>query len=77
MVAGVVLQRGGVLQQHGRGVHRRVPYLAVTRVQTQVAVVGAGAAGLYTALCAARLETEVTIVSAAPLAGSSSYWAQG
>ncbi len=40
-------------------------------------VVGAGAAGLYTALCAAREGARVTLVSATPLAGSSSYWAQG
>jgi L-aspartate oxidase len=39
--------------------------------------VGAGAAGLYTALCAARLGGRVTLVSATPLAESSSYWAQG
>jgi L-aspartate oxidase len=45
--------------------------------QTQVAVIGAGAAGLYTALCAARLGARVTLVSATPLAESSSYWAQG
>ncbi len=38
---------------------------------------GAGAAGLYTALCAARQGAAVTLVSAMPLAGSSSYWAQG
>jgi L-aspartate oxidase len=44
---------------------------------TQVAVVGAGAAGLYTALCAARRDARVTLISATPLAGSSSYWAQG
>jgi L-aspartate oxidase len=43
----------------------------------QVAVVGAGAAGLYTALCAARRGARVVLVSATPLAGSSSYWAQG
>ena len=42
-----------------------------------VAVVGAGAAGLYTALRAARLGAGVTLVSATPLAGASSYWAQG
>ena len=42
-----------------------------------MAVVGAGAAGLYTALCAARLGARVTLVSATPLAESSSYWAQG
>jgi L-aspartate oxidase len=40
-------------------------------------VVGAGAAGLYAALCAARDGVRVTLVSATPLAGSSSYWAQG
>lgn len=40
-------------------------------------VVGAGAAGLYAALCAARAGAGVTLVSAMPLAGSSSYWAQG
>jgi L-aspartate oxidase len=49
----------------------------VSRVETQVAVVGAGAAGLYTALCAARLGARVTLVSATALAESSSYWAQG
>ena len=31
-----------------------VPYCSLEPLQTQVAVVGAGAAGLYTALCAAR-----------------------
>ena len=40
-------------------------------------MIGAGAAGLYTALCAARLGARVTLVSATPLAESSSYWAQG
>jgi len=49
----------------------------VEQLQTQVVVVGAGAAGLYTALCAARQGGRVTLVSATPLAESSSYWAQG
>ena len=40
-------------------------------------MVGAGAAGLYTALCAARDGARVTLVSATPLAESSSWWAQG
>ncbi len=44
---------------------------------TKVAVVGAGAAGLYTALCAAREGAQVTLVSATALAESASYWAQG
>lgn len=46
-------------------------------METQVAVVGAGAAGLYTAICAAREGAAVTLVSATPLAESSTYWAQG
>jgi L-aspartate oxidase len=45
--------------------------------ETPVVVVGAGAAGLYTALRAARAGTRVTLVSATELAESSSYWAQG
>jgi L-aspartate oxidase len=44
---------------------------------SQVTVVGAGAAGLYTALRAAREGASVTLVSATPLAESSSWWAQG
>jgi L-aspartate oxidase len=49
----------------------------VTAQQTQVAVVGAGAAGLYTALKAAQHGADVVLISAGPLAGASSYWAQG
>jgi len=40
-------------------------------------VVGAGGAGLYTAIRAARAGAQVTLVSATELAQSSSYWAQG
>ena len=40
-------------------------------------VVGAGAAGLYAALCAARDGAQVTLISARPLAETASYWAQG
>jgi L-aspartate oxidase len=40
-------------------------------------VVGAGAAGLYTALVAAREGARVVLVSRSPLAESASYWAQG
>jgi L-aspartate oxidase len=46
-------------------------------VNVEVAVVGAGAAGLYTALRAARAGARVALVSATPLAESASYWAQG
>jgi L-aspartate oxidase len=42
-----------------------------------VAVVGAGAAGLYAALVAAREGARVVLVSRSPLAESASYWAQG
>lgn len=42
-----------------------------------VCVVGGGAAGLHTALVAARGGARVTLVSRKPLAESSSYWAQG
>jgi L-aspartate oxidase len=45
--------------------------------QADVAVVGAGAAGLYAALCAARDGADVVLVSATPLAQTASYWAQG
>ncbi len=45
--------------------------------ETDIAVVGAGAAGLYAALCAARRRARVVLVSATPLAQTASYWAQG
>jgi L-aspartate oxidase len=45
--------------------------------ETDVIVVGAGAAGLYTALCAAREGARVVLLSAGPLAQTASYWAQG
>jgi L-aspartate oxidase len=40
-------------------------------------VAGGGAAGLYAALCAARAGASVALLSAAPLAQTASYWAQG
>ncbi len=55
----------------------RVPYCALPALETHVAVVGAGASGLYSALCAARTGADVLLISATPLPGSSSYWAQG
>jgi len=42
-----------------------------------VVVVGAGAAGLFCALVAARDGARVALVSRSPLDGSASYWAQG
>jgi L-aspartate oxidase len=67
-----------MLEENGSGHYRRVPYSEqVNSNATQVCVVGAGAAGLYAALSAARAGAGVKLVSATPLAGSSSYWAQG
>jgi L-aspartate oxidase len=46
-------------------------------IKADLAVIGAGGAGLYTALTAADAGARVVLVSATPLAQSSSYWAQG
>src|SRR5436190_22472200 len=46
-------------------------------IETDVAVVGAGAAGLYVALRAAEHGAAVTLVSRKPLTESASFWAQG
>jgi len=50
---------------------------APTPLRVDVAIVGAGAAGLYAALVAAREGARVALVSRSPLPGSASYWAQG
>src|ERR1700754_2205150 len=47
------------------------------RTETDLVVVGAGAAGLYAALTGARSGARVALVSATPLARTASYWAQG
>jgi L-aspartate oxidase len=52
------------------------PAAAVSH-EADVAVVGAGAGGLYAALCAALEGASVVLVSATPLAQTASYWAQG
>ena len=46
-------------------------------VRADIAVIGAGGAGLYTALSAARAGARVVLVSSTPLAQTASYWAQG
>jgi L-aspartate oxidase len=46
-------------------------------VASDIVVVGAGAAGLYGSLCAAREGARVTLVSARPLAETATYWAPG
>jgi L-aspartate oxidase len=50
---------------------------APSTIEADLAVVGAGAAGLYAALTAADAGGRVALVSATPLARSASYWAQG
>jgi L-aspartate oxidase len=66
-----------MLEPYGRWRHRGTVSGDVELLATQVTVVGAGAAGLYTSVCAARDGARVTLVSATPLAESSSWWAQG
>jgi L-aspartate oxidase len=46
-------------------------------IEAELAVVGAGAAGLYVALCAAQAGARVALISATTLAQTASYWAQG
>ncbi len=46
-------------------------------LSSEIAVVGAGGAGLYAALTAAATGASVVLVSATPLAQTASYWAQG
>jgi L-aspartate oxidase len=49
----------------------------VQQPPSDLVVVGAGAAGLFASLTAARAGARVTLVSARPLAETASYWAQG
>ncbi|MEJ7790000.1 MAG: FAD-dependent oxidoreductase [Thermoleophilaceae bacterium] len=55
----------------------RMDGAAPTPLRTDVTVVGAGAAGLFCALVAAREGARVALVSRSELPGSASYWAQG
>ncbi len=48
-----------------------------SEIEAELAVVGAGAAGLYAALCATAYGARVALVSATTLAETASYWAQG
>ncbi|HEU0316458.1 MAG TPA: FAD-dependent oxidoreductase, partial [Solirubrobacteraceae bacterium] len=48
-----------------------------SRIQADLAVIGAGAAGLHVALRAAHAGARVALVSATSLAHTASYWAQG
>ena len=47
------------------------------RAEAELVVIGAGAAGLFASLYAAREGARVQLVSARPLAETASYWAQG
>jgi L-aspartate oxidase len=49
----------------------------VNAERSDLVVVGAGAAGLFACLVAAREGARVTLASARPLAETASYWAQG
>jgi len=49
----------------------------LSKASADLIVVGAGAAGLFSALTGARAGARVTLVSARPLAETASYWAQG
>jgi L-aspartate oxidase len=49
----------------------------VNAERSDLVVVGAGAAGLFACLCAAREGARVALVSARPPAETASYWAQG
>jgi hypothetical protein len=73
----VMAQPGGAGEGH-RGYGKAVAAPADPRpAPADLVVVGAGAAGLYAALCAAREGARVALVSARPLAETASYWAQG
>src|SRR2546421_662050 len=52
-------------------------HAAVGPREADIAVVGAGAAGLYATLCAARAGARAVLISATPLAQTASSWAQG
>jgi L-aspartate oxidase len=73
-VAGDVVREAGVVTEPGRH-PGTVP--AVQEPPSDLVVVGAGAAGLFASLTAARAGGRVTLVSARPLAETASYWAQG
>ena len=61
-----------------RAARAPIPYRHLREpLRTDVAVVGAGAAGLYAALVAAGTGARVALVSRSPLAQTASYWAQG
>jgi L-aspartate oxidase len=73
-MAGHLVREAGVVTEPERH-PGTVP--AVQEPPSDLVVVGAGAAGLFASLTAARAGARVTLVSARPLAETASYWAQG
>ncbi len=67
----------GMPVPYARMADRARPAPGGFRIEADLAVVGAGAAGLYVALCAAHAGARVALVSATSLAQTASYWAQG
>jgi L-aspartate oxidase len=66
-----------VAARTGRGDPPRGRAAIAPSAEFDVAVVGGGAAGLWTALCAAEGGGSVCLVSRTPLSQSASFWAQG
>jgi L-aspartate oxidase len=66
-----------VAARAGRGDQARGGAAIAARPECDVAVVGGGAAGLWTALRAAELGAAVCVISRTPLSQSASFWAQG
>ena len=68
---------GGLAARSGRGDPARGGAAIAPSAEFDVAVVGGGAAGLWTALQAAEDGGSVCLVSRTPLSQSASFWAQG
>ena len=75
-MAGHVVAERGVMTEPECG-HLVTVRRSVNAERSDLVVVGAGAAGLFACLSAARVGARVTLVSARPLAETASYWAQG
>jgi L-aspartate oxidase len=56
---------------------RYMPMAGAPPIEADLAVVGAGAAGLYVALTAAHQGARVALIAASSFAQTASYWAQG
>ena len=72
-----MFERRGVAEIDRHARRYRTGAIPPEPLRTDVAVVGAGAAGLYAGLVAAGQGARVALVSRSPLAQTASYWAQG